>query len=309
MSNSPLIRIVTHDGPFHSDEVLSVAILTKIFKNHQVIRTREPALIDLGDIVVDVGSIYNHQLRRYDHHMSNPPMDERGHLFSSAGLVWYHYHSSYFRAIGIPKVIDIEGSIVELEYLTEKIIRNRWIIPIDRGDNGFHSGPTSISELVSAMSPIDPEKSGDKFNKQFLEAVSMVSHLFERACFHAVDSVIAKAKLISCPKEMFIDEKVVYIDLEVKDFSYFTNHSAHFVIYTVTDYNDGETYFNIRPIYDSVTKRYKTPIPEALCGISLDEIEERKLSGIKFIHHSGFMAKALSKEDAILFCNKLLVKE
>ena len=62
MTDSPLIRIVTHDGPFHSDEVLSVAILTKIFKNHQVIRTRDTTLIDLSDIAVDVGSVYNHQL-------------------------------------------------------------------------------------------------------------------------------------------------------------------------------------------------------------------------------------------------------
>jgi uncharacterized UPF0160 family protein len=306
MENSPLIRIVTHDGPFHSDEVLSVAILTKIFKNHQVIRTRDKTVIDLADIVVDVGSVYNHQLRRYDHHMTNPPMDARGHLFSSAGLVWYHYHSHYLRSIGIPKTIDIEGVFVELEYLVEKIIRNRWIIPIDRGDNGFHSGPTPISELVSAMSPIDPEKSRDKFNKQFLEAVSMVSHLFERACFHIVDSVITKVKVNTCDKELYFDDRVVCVNVEVKDFSYFSNIDSHFVVYPVIDHNDGETYFNIRPIYNSVTKEYKTPFPTSICGISPEEIEEKGFQDITFIHHSGFMDKARSKEAAIEFCGKML---
>lgn len=309
MTDSPLIRIVTHDGPFHSDEVLSVAILTKIFKNHQVIRTRDTTLIDLSDIAVDVGSVYNHQLRRYDHHMSNPPMNSRGHLFSSAGLVWYHYHTAYLKAIGIPSTIDIENTPVLLEEGVERIIRSRWIVPIDRGDNGFHSGPTPISELVSAMTPIDPEKSRDKFNKQFLETVSMVSHIFERACFHAADNVISRHRLLHCKKEVLFEEKVVVVPVDVKDFSYFSMNETHFVIYPVIDHNDGEMYFNIRPIFDAVTKAYKTPFPKDICGISSEEIEVKGLQGISFIHHSGFMAKAKSKEAAISFCKKLLFRE
>lgn len=309
MSQTALIRIVTHDGPFHSDEVLSVAILTKIFKNHQIIRTREQALIDLADVVVDVGSVYNHQLRRYDHHMKNPPQDERGHLFSSAGLVWYHYHSSYLKAIGIPKIIEIEGESIEIEYFIDRIIRNRWIIPIDRGDNGLHSGPTPISEIVSAMSPIDPEKSREKYNKQFLECVSMVSHLFERSCFHAVDSIIAKQKLIYCKKEYLEDGKIACLDIDVKDFGFFSGSKVHFVVYPVLDHNTGDTFYNIRPIFDTFNKKYKTTIPGELCGISEEEIVAKGIEGIPFIHHSGFMAKAVSKEAAISFCKKIIARE
>jgi uncharacterized UPF0160 family protein len=263
----------------------------------------------MADIVVDVGSVYNHQLRRYDHHMTNPPHDERGHLFSSAGLVWYHYNSSYLKAIGIPKTIEIENDIVDIEYLINRIIRNRWIIPIDRGDNGLHSGPTPISELVSTMGPIDPEKSREKYNKQFLECVSMVSHVFERACFHAVDTIIAKQRLIYGKKEYLEDGKIVCLDIDVKDFGFFSGSKVHFVIYPVLDHNTGYTFYNIRPIFDTFNRKYKTPIPRNLCGITEEEILDRGIEGVPFIHHSGFMAKAISKEAAISFCNKIMESE
>jgi len=61
-----------HSGlfTFHCDESLACFLLhqTKEFRNSKIIRSRDPKIIDNGDIVVDVGSIYNPSKYRFDHH-------------------------------------------------------------------------------------------------------------------------------------------------------------------------------------------------------------------------------------------------
>ena len=54
-------RIVTHSGTFHCDESLACFLLkqTEEFKDAEIIRTRDPSVIETADIVVDVGAIYD----------------------------------------------------------------------------------------------------------------------------------------------------------------------------------------------------------------------------------------------------------
>lgn len=306
MSLTPVINITTHDGPFHADEVLSVAILSTIFKNHTVTRSRDPIIIDLADFAVDVGGVYNHTLRRYDHHMTNPPRDESGHYFSSAGLIWYHYAKTYLQAINVPKEFTYRNSTISLHKSVERSIRMRWIAPIDRWDNGIHTGPTAISEVVSALAPTDPEKSRESYNDQFFKAVSMVSHLFERACFHAADHVIGKTIYLESDKEHHAEGRILVAETDIKDFGYFTNTDVNFAIYPVIDHNTQENHYNIRPINNGAGGGYKTPFPDSIIGATEDELVDYGFTDITFVHHTGFLAKARSKDAAIGFCLSLL---
>lgn len=296
------ILIVTHDGAFHGDDVLSVAILSTIFKNHRVIRTRDQTLIDMADFVVDVGGLYDHDLRRYDHHMPDPPKDKYEHILSSAGLVWRHHAQAYLRAIGIPHLYTYRHKPIDLRARVESIIKTRWIVPIDRNDNGVSDGPTAISELVAAMAPIDAEKSRTRFNALFLEAVSMVSKLFERACFHAADHAISRQNFSESEKEYLLDGKIMISSTEVRNFGNFINTDIHFVIFPATDHVEGGEYYIIRPIYEVDKSVYKTPFPSNALALSRDNLIDLGYPGIGFVHHSGFMARADTKEDAIRFC-------
>jgi hypothetical protein len=62
--------IGTHSGTFHCDEILAVYLLSKHpeFSSHKLLRTRDQALLDQCDIVVDVGSVFDPSKKRYDHH-------------------------------------------------------------------------------------------------------------------------------------------------------------------------------------------------------------------------------------------------
>ncbi len=63
------MKIVTHNGPFHADEVFAIAALSIFFADQDVsiIRSRDPAIIAIGNIIVDVGMEYDGE-RLFDHH-------------------------------------------------------------------------------------------------------------------------------------------------------------------------------------------------------------------------------------------------
>ena len=65
--------------------------LTHKFSAAQIVRTRDPKILDSLDAVVDVGGLYDSTRDRYDHHQ-NGFAEVFGHGFttklSSAGLVY-----------------------------------------------------------------------------------------------------------------------------------------------------------------------------------------------------------------------------
>lgn len=75
--------VATHDGPFHADDVMAVALIRTFFDaSASVVRTRDPARIDEADLVVDVGAVFDPPTGRFDHHQAS----YEGPL-SSAGMV------------------------------------------------------------------------------------------------------------------------------------------------------------------------------------------------------------------------------
>ena len=60
--------IVTHGGKFHADDAWAVAVLMILFPDADLVRTREPAVIDSADFAVDVGGAWDPARGRFDHH-------------------------------------------------------------------------------------------------------------------------------------------------------------------------------------------------------------------------------------------------
>lgn len=62
--------IGTHNGTFHCDEALACFLLKQLpdYKDATVVRSRDPAVLDTCDVVVDVGGVYDPAKKRYDHH-------------------------------------------------------------------------------------------------------------------------------------------------------------------------------------------------------------------------------------------------
>ena len=67
-SSTPTIG--THNGSFHCDEALGVALLrrTAAFADAKVLRSRNQEALDKCDVVIDVGGVYDPAANRFDHH-------------------------------------------------------------------------------------------------------------------------------------------------------------------------------------------------------------------------------------------------
>ena len=65
-----ITHLVTHNGSFHTDELLSSVILTRLYPQAEVVRTRDAAWIAPGEgkIIYDVGCDYDAKAGIFDHH-------------------------------------------------------------------------------------------------------------------------------------------------------------------------------------------------------------------------------------------------
>ncbi len=141
-------------------------------------RTRDPAILDACDIVVDVGAIYDEAKQRFDHHQRGFT-EVFGHGFttklSSAGLVYKHFGKEVISnrtqvALDDPKIQTLWLKMYEVclsrfgLYITHPRILQEFVEAIDGGDNGiprypedikpaYKSGGTSLPSRVAALNP------------------------------------------------------------------------------------------------------------------------------------------------------------
>ena len=79
-----IVKVGTHDGVFHIDEIAAIAILKTYFENVDIVRTRDKNKLDDCDILVDIGRKYDGK-RFFDHHQFKE--GDKLYGLSSAGLV------------------------------------------------------------------------------------------------------------------------------------------------------------------------------------------------------------------------------
>lgn len=79
------LTIGTHNGIFHSDEVVACAILCLINSDISIhiLRSREIEILNHCDICLDIGG------GKYDHHQPNFNETRKNSIkYASAGLIW-----------------------------------------------------------------------------------------------------------------------------------------------------------------------------------------------------------------------------
>ena len=117
------IKLVTHDGSFHADDIFAAAALSIMLSNKgetfEIIRTRDQKIINNADYVFDLGRIYKENLNRFDHHQTGGAGEREGIPYSSFGLVWKKFGGEI---TGNKKITDI--------------IERKLVMPVDVNDNG-----------------------------------------------------------------------------------------------------------------------------------------------------------------------------
>ncbi|KAL5732023.1 hypothetical protein ACHQM5_004689 [Ranunculus cassubicifolius] len=203
-------RVGTHNGSFHCDEALGCFMirLTDKFKDAQIIRTRDPKVLDTLDAVLDVGGVYDPARDRYDHHQKGF-QEVFGHGFttklSSAGLVYKHYGMEI-----IAKELKLEQGHPDVLRLFLAVYKS-FMEAIDAIDNGINQydtdlppryvNNTNLSSRVGKFNLdwMDPDQSSDKENEAFRRAMSLAGNEFlESIRFYARSWLPARSIVMEC---------------------------------------------------------------------------------------------------------------
>lgn len=272
--------LITHSGRFHADEVFATSMVLMV-EQHEVLRTRDQAEIDKGSIVLDVGSEYNPDTLRFDHHQNSFTRErEDGTPFATAGLIWEHYGSRILQSRGL------EGSeqvAYALKWVDDKLIKD-----IDAVDNGMYleDPRPSVSMIIGLMNQSSDDE--DKQLAAFNKAVTFTSDIMENLVASAIKEAQVASELMALMETVENGILILEKNLPYKDF--ISKHpEVRRVVYPRNEEQFG-VYCNGR----------ENHLPERFRGLRDQELcEVTGLEDAVFCHKSGFMSVTLSLESAL----------
>ena len=316
--------IVTHESTFHADDSLACFFLlhTEEFKGSNIIRTRDPELISKADVVVDVGQIYDHEKRRYDHHQSSftekfPGCDIP---FAACGIVYFHFGKEVITNLLKENNRDA-GEY--LDYLYEYMYKH-FVKEVDANDNGVDQFPsdvktlytinTNISARIARMNPNWRETDADIFQR-FLQAIDLIGKEFTDILLYTFDNQIPAINIVkkAYANRYDVDEsgQILILDEPCPYSGHLDrleneNKDKPQVLYVISKRDDGS--YNIKALGTGKGFELRKPLPFA--GLRDDELSEKSgIPGGVFVHKTGFIGAFKEKEQAIQFAKLALAQD
>lgn len=178
-------HLVTHSDSFHADELLSTVILTRLFPDADIVRSRDAEWITprADKIIYDVGREFDADAQIFDHHQKPGPMRPDGQPYSSFGLIWAHYGQDYLRNLGVP-----EQNVGAIHAAFDSEV----VLPIDLLDNGAvnpsDAGPLfaaiTLPSLIFSLRPVFDDTSESASDQAFHDALPVVRAIIEGQIKH-----------------------------------------------------------------------------------------------------------------------------
>ena len=168
------MKVVTHDGTFHADEVFAIAALGLLGEPLEVSRTRDRDALAAADLRVDVGFRHDPATGDFDHHQRGfDAARTNGIRYASFGLVWDEFGA---RICGGDEAVA--GQV-------ERIL----VQPVDANDTGQPLSrpvidglrPMTVNDVIAAFNPRWDEPSGPAEERgRFDEAVALAAGVIAR---------------------------------------------------------------------------------------------------------------------------------
>ncbi len=301
-----ITHLVTHSGGFHADELLSSVILTRVFPNATLVRSRDSAWTTPAPdkIIYDVGRDYNAEAQIFDHHQRPNPLREDGQPFSSFGLIWAHYGRDYLRAFDVPDadIDDIHASFDTGFVLPIDLVDNGDLAPASAGQLSGLTLPVLLGTLKPTFDNRNPDADDQAFAgalpiaRAFIEA-SIAGKAAKRRAQSVVQEAIAKAG----------QDRVLELPTGMPFRSAIEKAEADHLLFVVHPRDSDWAITGIRLSGDSFEQR--ADLPATWAGLTDEALEQAcGVTGAKFCHNGLFIAVAANREAALEMAD-LAVKE
>jgi uncharacterized UPF0160 family protein len=280
------MRVATHDGSLHADEVFAVAALSLLGEPLEVVRSRDEAELAAADARVDVGFAADPATGDFDHHQKGGAGERpNGVPYASFGLVWREYGD---RIAGDPDVAArVDESLVQ--GVDANDTGRELVSPVQDGVR-----PMTVSAVIGAFNPTwDEELTREDEDARFREAVDLAARILEREIASAHADRRAR-RLVEEAVERADDPRVIVLDRNIPWKEVVVTHAPE-ALYVIYPKRQGWGLEAVPRRLGSFENR--RDLPEAWAGLDGPELAE--VTGVGdavFAHGKRFLAVARSRE-------------
>ncbi len=289
--------LVTHSGGFHADELLSSVILTRLFPEARIVRSRAPEWITpAGDrIIYDVGGAFDPAAGIFDHHQRGAPLRDDGQPFSSFGLVWRQFGRDYLNAVDVPADdIDILHASFDRDF----------VLPVDLMDNGALSpseagalAKLTLPVLLETLKPVFDDKEPGADDRAFHEALAIARGFVEASIRQSAAKLRAESIVLRAITAAG-DGRVLELPMGMPFRPAIVKAGADHLLFVVHPRDIDWCLTGIRRASDGFELR--ADLPAAWAGLTGENLAAVcGVAGATFCHNGRFIAAATTREAAL----------
>jgi uncharacterized UPF0160 family protein len=289
------MKLVTHNEDFHTDDVFATALLLELFPRAEVIRSRDESIIATGDIVYDIGKVFDPGKQRFDHHQLGADKRANGIQYSAFGLLWREYGIQFCHG---------DSQLAEA-------IDKRLVTPIDAIDNGqplydasvFDSiSPFTIDDIVGMYNPPLGGSIQD-YDKQFIQAVELARNLLVQLRDSLASQLAGQRELLA--QYRAAGDKQVIVTKQLIPVTDIIDQLPE-LVYLISP-RPTQTWGILAVSIASGSFIPRQPFPEAWRGQSPERLSELTgMDDVTFCHANGFFAVTKSQQSAVKLAQKSL---
>ncbi|KAA8455836.1 MYG1 family protein [Weissella paramesenteroides] len=268
-------NLVTHNGKFHADDVFASVIMTQLFPELTIIRTRDEVVTDdHQNFVYDVGG------GEFDHHgIDDTRQHQKGVPMAAFGLIWQTFGQQYIEKL----VPDLSEEIIKSVH---RHVDSSFVIGIDALDNGVSEYQSEVFTVPDVINDFYEE---DDETNSFNHAVACATLILENRVKKTVAKQIAQQAVIE--QAIFVSNQILLLPISGpwKDYA----EQFDQLVFVVLPRKDGNWMIQGVPVTHG-SFEVKHAIPQV------------KEDGIVFIHRTGFMAVVDTQEHALQLAQQVL---
>lgn len=289
--------LVTHSGGFHADELLSSVILTRLFPDARLVRSRALEWITPGPdrIVYDVGGAFDPSAWIFDHHQRGAPLRDDGRPFSSFGLVWRQFGRDFLKALDVPAAdVDALHAAFDLDF----------VLPVDLMDNGALEpsaagalAKLTLPVLLETLKPVFDDRTPEADDRAFHAALSIARSLVEATVRQGAAKLRAEAIVLRAIAAAG-EGRVLELPIGMPFRPAIVKAGADHLLFVVHPRETDWCLTGIRRSGDGFALR--ADLPAAWAGLTGDDLATAcGVAGATFCHNGRFIAAARTREAAL----------
>lgn len=307
--------IVTHSGKFHADDAWAAAVLNVLYPGSEIVRTRDPAIIEKADFAVDVGGIWDPASGRFDHHQKGfDGARLSGVVYASAGLVWREHGARCVAALAEAHTGQrlSEEAAREIAYAIDADI----VQYLDMSDTGAARnapGSYGLSAVISGFNPnwLDEQRMGygeptEAYRLgQFRRAMELLTDIMINAVKYRVGATLAVEQVRQ--SAVLEDGKVLFLKNSALPWTSVVRKEMPKILFVIS-HNLGEQRYMLHTVPVSPESfDARADLPAAWAG--LRDAELAAVTGVPdagFCHNGRFIAAVKSYEGARVMARQAL---